>query len=192
MHDEDLWQIYADNGTPIPGKGAAYDVFDADKTLNMGNAHIWFWKKDSQGQIEVMLQKRGPIKKRPGWYHISVGGHINVGETALQAAVREAKEEMGYAINPENLYFLQTTRVFGRALHDIANVYLYQLQGDEIFTHDDGEVAGYTWFTLYELKEMIKDPEAHKLVPMGSLYFGALVAGLEYRANLMACSGSFS
>lgn len=184
MHNNDLWQIFADNGTPIMGESATHEVFDADKSLNMGNAHIWFWKKDSDATIKIMLQKRGPVKKRAGWYHISVGGHINVGETALQTAVRETKEEMGFNIDPNKLYFLLTTRVFGRAPHDIASVYLYQLAGDETFTHDDGEVAGYEWQTLDNFKRMIKDPESHKLVPMGDLYFKALIAGLEHRIGL--------
>ena len=179
MHDDDLWQIYADNGTPIPGEGATADMFDNDRSRNMGNAHIWFWKKNTDGQIEIMLQKRGPVKKRPGWFHISVGGHVNVGETALEAAIREAKEEMGYDIDPEKLYFLFTTRVFGRTPHDIATVYLYELTGNKTFTHDDGEVAGFEWHTLDSFKEMIKDPESHMLVPMGDVYFQALIAGFD-------------
>lgn len=183
MHNDDLWQIYADNGSPIPNKGATHDVFDTDKSLNMGNAHIWFWKKDKTGHVEVMLQKRGPVKKRPGWYHISVGGHINIGETALQAAVRETKEEVGYNIDPAKLYFVQTTRVFPRAPHDIVHVYLYRLTGTETFTHDDGEVESYEWFALNRFKEIIKNPESHKLVPMGDLYFGTLTAALELIAG---------
>jgi 8-oxo-dGTP pyrophosphatase MutT (NUDIX family) len=104
---------------------------------------------------------------------------VNVGETALQAAVREAKEEMGYDIDQDKLYFLLATRVFGRAPHDIATVYLYELTGGEIFTHDDGEVAGFEWRTLDKFKEMTKDPESHMLVPMGDIYFRALIAGFD-------------
>lgn len=179
MHNDDLWQVFADNGTPIPGKSATADVFDNNKSLNMGNAHIWFWKRSTDGQIEIMLQKRGPVKKRPGWFHISVGGHVNVGEAAIATAKRECKEEMGYDIDSDKLYFLLTTRVFGRAPHDIATVYLYELNGSETFTHDDGEVAGFEWRTLDELKKMLKDPESHMLVPMGDVYFRALIAGLD-------------
>lgn len=184
MHDDNLWQLFADNGVPISGKGATPDIFEADKSLTMGNAHIWFWKK-SKGHVEILLQKRGLIKRRPGWLHISVGGHIDVGETALQAALREAKEEMGVTIDADKLYFVQATRHFPRAPHDIVNVYLYQLRGDESFTHDDGEVAGVEWHTLENFKEMLKDPESHMLVPMGDLYFGTLVAGLD-QAQAMA------
>ena len=180
MHDNDLWQVYADNDTPIPGKGATHEAFDADPTLIMGNAHIWFWKKSADSDIEIMLQKRGPTKKRPGWYHISAGGHINVGETPIEAAVREAKEEMGFDIDPAKLCFLHTTRVHPKTMRDIMNVYLYQLHGNEEFTHPDGEVESFEWFALNDFKEMIKDPEGHKLVPMGQLYFGTLVAGLEW------------
>jgi len=180
MHDDNLWQLFAPNGTPIAGKGATADAFDADKSLTMGNAHIWFWKKNKDGVVEIMLQKRGPIKRRPGWLHISVGGHIDVGEIALQTAVREAKEEMDVTIDPAKLYFVQTTRHFPRAPHDIVNVYLYRLSGEETFTLNDGEVAGFEWHTFDDFKEMIKDPESHKLVPMGDLYFGTLVTAVEH------------
>src|SRR6266568_3015466 len=77
MHDDELWQVYHDNGTPIAGKGAGRADFKIDETLIMGNAHIWFWKQDATG-IAIMLQKRALTKTgRPGWYHISAGGHIN-------------------------------------------------------------------------------------------------------------------
>lgn len=182
MHTEP-WQLFANNGTPILGKGAHADVFDADKSLTMGNAHVWFWKKTQDGTIEVMLQKRGPVKKRPGWFHISVGGHIDVGETALQTAVRECKEEMGIDINPDDLYFLFTSRVFGRSPQDIATVYLYELAGDETFAHNDGEVAGIMWIPFVTFKDMTLDPEAHMLVPMGDIYFTALFTGLSLAAE---------
>lgn len=175
MHDDNPWQLFANNGTPIVGKGALADNFEADKSLTMGNAHVWCWKKSPDGRVEILLQKRGPIKRRPGWLHISAAGHIDVGETALQTAVREAKEELGIAIDPDKLYFVQTVRHFPRAPHDIVNVYLYQLTGNETFTHDEGEAAGFEWHTLDEFKEMVKDPESYKLVPMGDLYFGMLI-----------------
>lgn len=185
MHDETLWQLFADNGTPIAGKGAAADAFDADETLNMGNAHVWFWKINTNGEVEIMLQKRGPVKRRPGWLHISAAGHIDVGETALQTAVREAKEEMGVTIDPAKLYFVQSARHFPRAPHDIVNVYLYQLSGNETFTYNDKEVSSHEWHTLENFKKkMIKNPESHMLVPMGDLYFETLITGLEHKTSL--------
>ena len=44
----------------------------------------------------IVLQKRGMRKDRyPGWWDVSVGGHVGVDETYVEAARREIAEEMG-------------------------------------------------------------------------------------------------
>ncbi len=44
----------------------------------------------------IVLQKRGMAKDRyPGWWDVSVGGHVGVGESYVEAARREIGEEMG-------------------------------------------------------------------------------------------------
>lgn len=49
MHDDELWQIYNDNGTPVEGKGASKEEFNANKDLIMDNTAsmainkaVWF------------------------------------------------------------------------------------------------------------------------------------------------------
>lgn len=44
---------------------------------------------------EILLQKRGNIQSYPYLWNDSVSGHVDVGETYLEAALREMKEEMG-------------------------------------------------------------------------------------------------
>ena len=74
MHDNELWQIYNNNGTPVDGKGAPKEEFNSDKSLVMSNAHVWFWKID-EGGVSILLQKRSLTKpNKPGWFHISAGG----------------------------------------------------------------------------------------------------------------------
>ncbi len=131
MHDNELWQVYSDNGSPIKDDGRDHSAFNDDLSLIMGNSHIWFWKKSDSG-VDILLQQRSLNKNsKPGWFHISAGGHINVGETALQAAIREAKEEMGLDIEPSKLHFSFSTRIIGRNPNDIVTVYLYELNGYE-------------------------------------------------------------
>lgn len=44
----------------------------------------------------VILQKRSAKKdSHPGWWDVSVGGHVDVGEEYHAAAVRELREELG-------------------------------------------------------------------------------------------------
>ena len=180
MHDDALWQIYNNNGTPICGKGAHKEEFNSDKNLIIGNAHVWFWKID-EGRASILLQKRSLTKlNKPGWFHISAGGHINVGETPVQAAVRETKEEMGLTIDESKLHFVQAVRIIEKDPRDIVNVFLYQLNGDENFTFVDGEVDSYEWHSLDKFKEITRDAAANNLVPQGELYFGTLITALEY------------
>lgn len=50
----------------------------------------------SDGNGRVLLQKRSARKDSfPGWWDISVGGHVGPGETYAEAIVREVAEELG-------------------------------------------------------------------------------------------------
>lgn len=182
MHHNELWQVFADNGAPLVNKGAEPEVFEKDQRLNMGNVHIWFWKINGK-TVEIMLQRRALSRRqRPGWYHASASGHINVGEAPVDAAIREAQEEMGIEIEGEKLFFVQAVRTIHTAPRDIKHVYLYRLKGDEQMTYLDGEVDSYKWRTLDNFKEITKDAATHNLIPQGELYFGTLIAALEYLA----------
>ena len=182
MHDNELWQVYADNGNPVLGDGRDSAAFKNDPTLIMGNAHVGFWKKNESG-VEILLQQRSLSKSsKPGWFHISAGGHINVNESALEAAIRETQEEMGLDVDPNKLHFSFSTRIIGRAPNDIVTVYLYELSGNEKFTYTDGEVESYEWRALEDFKTITQDPEAHNLINQGKLYFNSLINSIEYIA----------
>lgn len=56
---------------------------------------------------KVILGKRSPDVNNPNQWNF-FGGHIDAGETALAAAVRELFEETGYRINPGALKEIST------------------------------------------------------------------------------------
>lgn len=104
MHEDELWQVYSDNGSAVTADGRNSTEFKRDASLIMGNSHVWFWMKSPSG-VSILLQQRSLSKSsKPGWFHISAGGHINVGETPLDAAIRETKEEMGIDLLPEKVH----------------------------------------------------------------------------------------
>lgn len=178
MHEGELWQVFAENGQPVEGKGAPDDAFDRDASLLMGNAHVWLWKRSDDG-LEVLLQKRALTKKsRPGYYHISAGGHINLGERPVGTAVRETREELGIELDPDHLYLAHIVRMPSQ-WRDFAHVYTYELTGEETFSFDDGEVAAVEWRSLDDFQAMTNDAEANRLVDSGGSYFEALIATLK-------------
>ena len=66
------------------------------------------------GKGEILLQKRSLSKDvQPGKWDTSVGGHVNMGETYLEAAIRETGEELGIELeNPLLMYeYLLTNTV---------------------------------------------------------------------------------
>lgn len=65
--------------------------------------HIWFYTPSGK----VLLQKRGLVKDTfPGLWDVSVAGHVQAGETPMEAALREVKEEIGLEIAASQLDFI--------------------------------------------------------------------------------------
>lgn len=69
--------------------------------------HIWVIKGD-----EVLLQKRASSKESfPGLYDASVAGHVDSGESVIDAAIREAKEELSVPISDSQLIYAGCRRL---------------------------------------------------------------------------------
>jgi isopentenyl-diphosphate delta-isomerase len=71
------------------------------------SAHVWLVTPDRR----VLLQRRASVKENwPDLWDISVAGHIEAGETAVEAAVRETREELGIDLTASDLTHLGTLR----------------------------------------------------------------------------------
>jgi 8-oxo-dGTP pyrophosphatase MutT (NUDIX family) len=62
-------------------------------------------------ELEVLCLRRAPKGRSPGSWE-AVHGHIDEGETAVEAVLREIKEETG--LEPERLYSLSRAEAFYR------------------------------------------------------------------------------
>ena len=71
------------------------------------SCHIWIENDNN----ELLVQKRNPNKKTfPNLWAISVAGHVDSGETSMDAAIRELKEEVNLDVNKEELQYLFTIK----------------------------------------------------------------------------------
>ena len=67
-------------------------------------SHVWVVRRRGDGGHDLLLQKRSRGKDSfGGCYDISSAGHIPAGQDYLESALRELKEELGIAAEPEDL-----------------------------------------------------------------------------------------
>ena len=164
MHHDETWQVYAPNGEPIPGAGwdSALDnpeVTGADAIV--GVTVIFLYRVIADGGLELLWQRRSSkVDRYPGDYDISAGGHVNLSESLVEGAIREAHEEIGVEITTEDLHFI-TVRGFNK--NRFAWVYAVDwTERPDAFHFDDGEVSEVRWVpwddTLDFLQKFAKAP----------------------------------
>ena len=70
-------------------------------------AHVWIMNDKK----ELLIQKRSSTKKsHPNFWDISGAGHIRAGETVIEGAIRELKEELGLEVKEEDLQYIATIK----------------------------------------------------------------------------------
>ena len=109
---------------------------------------------NSKGQL--LLQKRS-IKKDlyPGWWIDAAAGHVDSGETPIEAANREIMEEIGVSVNLEELFrFRKKWKGSGKIDNEIITVYAGRSDGT--FKINTEEVQFVKFFSYKKIREMLK------------------------------------
>ena len=116
---------------------------------------------NSKGQ--VLLQRRSQNKKTwPNMWDVSVGGNVLAGEFGFEAAIREAKEELGIKLEKENIVFIGSV-ISSNKRGDIINNYFneYYVANKEIdgtkLQLQEEEVSEVKWINKDDIIEKIKD-----------------------------------
>lgn len=155
MHKDEIWQTYCSNGEPIENGGWDAALDNPEKTGSdaiVGVAVVFLYRVLEDGTVELLWQRRSEeVDRYPGSYDISAGGHINLGESLVEAAVREVHEEIGVLVTAEDLN-LVTMRGFNK--NRLAWVYAVDFTGrKEEFRFNDKEVSEVRWVPFSETEE---------------------------------------
>lgn len=71
------------------------------------SVHVWIIAPDER----ILVQLRAAVKENnPGLWDVSCAGHVSAGESAIDAAIREAQEELGIALEPSELRHIASLR----------------------------------------------------------------------------------
>lgn len=149
----ELWDLLDENGqktgnTVVRGQPMKPDEY---------HLVVDVWILNSKN--EFLISKRTPNKTFPNMWEIP-GGSATTGDSSLQAALREVKEEIGIDLKPGNGTRLIRLKRQNREFPDFLDVWIFKQDvnlEDVVFQED--EVCDAKLATLHDIKKMITDGE---------------------------------
>ncbi len=161
--DDELFDVLNDKGENTGQRKRRGDIHrDGDWHASV---HIWVARRRLSG-MEFLLQRRADSKDSfPGRYDAASTGHIDAGEDAISAAIRELREEMGIRARPSELVLLFRRKIsednIFRGSRFINNemkwVFLYKGAVPENRIHFElEEISAVCWRSAAEIKAALE------------------------------------
>lgn len=151
-------------------------------------AHIWFYTENGK----ILLSQRSAKKAIcPLMWDVSVAGHIDAGETAVQAAIRETKEEIGLTVLEDNLTKIGVFKCFqsyGNGIQDneFHNTFIALLETPlSKLTPQEDEVEALKLVSVNEFQNLIdniNDNNNH-FVPSNQAYYQLVLNEIKKRLH---------
>ena len=144
----EIWDLYDQNrhiiGEHIRGEELPENAYHLV-------VHVWI--KNQKGQF--LISKRSAACKLNPLIWECTGGSVLKGETSLQAALREAYEEVGTNLDLHKGKFLFSTlrgKINGQKFNDILDVWLFDYEGDASLKRaTTNEVCAVKWLYPNEI-----------------------------------------
>ncbi len=160
-----------------------WDLYDENKNLsgktmirgdeipdNLYHLVVHVWIKNDKG--EYLISQRAEDRKTCPLMWECSGGSVLQGETSIQGAVREVKEELGIDLNENDgklVYSKVRKIVNGAKFNDIMDVWLFEYNGIvDLENATTAEVRDYKWMNKEEIKEYF---DSGKLVQTLGYFF---------------------
>lgn len=147
-HPGEIWQLYDFQGERVLD-GGVIPARTAPTGRCFSGCAIMLYRFN-KGEVEYLFQKRSANVWNALKWDVSTGGHINYGEKGIETAIREAHEEIGITLKPENLEF------YARYLRgeNMINLFFCDYTNRESeFNFDDEEVESVKWVKYSDIEE---------------------------------------
>lgn len=166
----DIWDASGKPTGQVIEKSIAHQ-----KGLFHPTVHVWFYTSTPS----LLLQKRGANKETfPNLWDVSVAGHVSSGESILDGALREIKEEIGLQLKSDDLLLIDVRKNINQFSNGIIDcefqhVFLSELKtGVKDLVIQKEEVDDVRLFSFEEMEICMqqKHPE-FKIVPADMSYY---------------------
>ena len=165
----EVWDLYDENKN-VTGK---YCVRGNEIPDNYYHLVVHVWIKNDKG--EYLISQRSENRPTFPLMWECVGGSVLKGESSLQGAIRETKEEVGIDFKESEgklAYSKVRKTVNGKKFNDIMDVWLFEYNGDvKLENATTDEVRDIKWMKKEEIKELL---ENKKLVQTLDYFFNEI------------------
>lgn len=150
----ELWDLYTENRVKTGETHVRGNPIPKDRYHLVINV----WIKNSEGKC--LISKRSRKKSRNPLKFETVGGAVLKGETSIEAAIRETKEEVGVYLDPKTgkLVYSDVRKRLGDIVHNsILDVYLFKYDGPvDLKNATTDEVESIGFMTTDEISDLCK------------------------------------
>ena len=122
----------------------------AERALFKGVINLIIKKDD---KVLLFFRNDGFFNYDGGWW-VLPAGHIEQGETAKHAAIREAKEEMGIDIAPEDIEFVHITSNLASRTESFDFFFQVSKYTGQIRNCEGDKCADMKYFSFDEIKNL--------------------------------------
>ena len=147
----EIWDLYDENKN-VTGKSWKRGKKVPDNYYHLV-VHVWI--KNNKG--EYLISQRAENRMLPLKWECT-GGSVLKGETSIEGAIRETKEEVGIELNKEDgkLVYSEVRKTFkGRKFNDIMDAWLFKYDGEvDLKNATTDEVRNFKWMTKDGIKEL--------------------------------------
>ena len=152
--DAEIWDLYNEKRELIGKEHVRGEQLPIDGYHLV--VHVWI--RNSKGEYLISQRSANRLTYPLMWE--CVGGSVVKGEDSLLGAIREAKEEVGVALEPDKGQVLFTTVrkiIEGKIYNDIMDVWLFDYDGEvDLSNATTDEVAQVAWMDREQIKELFE------------------------------------
>lgn len=143
----ELVDVYNNKHEKLNYEKSRKELVDGEYRLS-----CFIWVINDQEQI-LLQQRLKTAKKMPNMWGTTAGG-VLAGETSLDGALRELKEELGIIATKEELEFIGSNK----RINDFVEVWLCKknINESDLKLHPD-EVQDAKWVSILEFENMLKN-----------------------------------
>ena len=162
----EIWDLYTED-RELTGKE---HIRGEKLPENLYHLVVHVWIRNNKG--EYLISQRSANRPTFPLMWECVGGSVLKGESSIQGAIREAKEEVGVDLSPDNgkMVFSKVRKTIdGKRFNDIVDVWLFQYDDDVTLNNaTTDEVEQTVWMNKSQIMDLF---EQNKLVETLKYFF---------------------